>query len=157
MLKEILVDKTRKKIAMAAQLKEQRNSGDPTIPTLVYVEFPKFNGSSVRTWIKKCEKCFSLCKTPEEQKVDLASFCMIDKSGRWVSIYLSNKRNVEWSAFVIDLCDRFRATIGWDMEEEEFKKWEDSLENYIIECGSFFQKDVVMEKKDQEIMCLLKN
>lgn len=37
------------------------------------LEFPKFDESNPRIWIKKCCKYFSLCKIPKDQRVDLAS------------------------------------------------------------------------------------
>ena len=44
------------------------------------VEFPRFDGNGAKSWVKKCAKYFSLCKIPEEQRVDLASLYMFDKA-----------------------------------------------------------------------------
>ena len=37
------------------------------------VEFPIFEGSNPKGWIKKCTRYFSLCRIEDEQKVDLAA------------------------------------------------------------------------------------
>ena len=48
-------------------LNRNNNGGVATNCPLGYVpklEFPKFDGSNPRIWIKKCCKYFSLCKIP---------------------------------------------------------------------------------------------
>uniref|UniRef100_A0A803MRK9 Retrotransposon gag domain-containing protein n=1 Tax=Chenopodium quinoa TaxID=63459 RepID=A0A803MRK9_CHEQI len=96
------------------------------------LEFPKFDGSNARLWIKKCCKYFSLCKIPDDQKVDLASLYMLDKAENWVSSYLATRSNVDWHDFVIDLAARFRDDKGINVVEE-FNKLQqhDSIENYV--------------------------
>jgi len=47
------------------------------------LEFPPFDGGNPRSWIKKCAKYFSLCKTPENQRVELASLYMVGRAERW--------------------------------------------------------------------------
>ncbi|KAL8099487.1 hypothetical protein AgCh_031934 [Apium graveolens] len=37
------------------------------------LEFPKFDGISARTWVKKYVKYFTLCKIPDYQQVDIVS------------------------------------------------------------------------------------
>ena len=36
------------------------------------VEFPSFDGNNPRGWIKKCTRYFTLCKIPDDQRVDVA-------------------------------------------------------------------------------------
>lgn len=67
------------------------------------LDFPKFDGSNVRMWVKKCIKYFALCKVLEDQKVDLACLNVIDKAENWVSSYLVVRKNVDWTEFVVDL------------------------------------------------------
>ena len=65
-----------------------RNEDRIAQPKLGYnpkLEFPKFDGSNVRVWVKKCCKYFDLCKIPNDQKVDLASLNMIGKAETWVT------------------------------------------------------------------------
>ena len=98
------------------------------------LDFPKFDGTGTRVWVKKCCKYFLLCKIPDDQKVDLASLNMIDKAENWVLNYLANRKNVDWNIFVIDLSARFRDDNGADVVEK-FNKLQhiDSLEKYIDE------------------------
>ncbi|XP_048502834.1 uncharacterized protein LOC125498635 [Beta vulgaris subsp. vulgaris] len=98
------------------------------------LEFPKFDGSNCRLWIKKCSKYFHLCKIPDEQKVDLASLFMIEKAEKWVASYLSVRKNVDWTEFVVDLSARFKDETTVDVVEQ-FNKLQqtDSLESYIDE------------------------
>uniref|UniRef100_A0A803N696 Uncharacterized protein n=1 Tax=Chenopodium quinoa TaxID=63459 RepID=A0A803N696_CHEQI len=75
---------------MLQSLKEQmadsrspRSEDRVNQPKMGYIpklEFPKFDGSNPRVWIKKRCKYFTLCKIPDDQKVDLASLNMIDKA-----------------------------------------------------------------------------
>ena len=46
--------------------------GTRSLSFMPKLEFPKFDGSNPRVWIKKASKYFELCKIPDEQRVDLA-------------------------------------------------------------------------------------
>ncbi|KAL8108056.1 hypothetical protein AgCh_024478 [Apium graveolens] len=59
---------------------ESGNSFVRNLPFMPKLEFPKFNGSNSRTWIKKCSKYFELCKISDDQKLDIASLHMADKA-----------------------------------------------------------------------------
>ncbi|VFQ84344.1 unnamed protein product [Cuscuta campestris] len=98
------------------------------------LEFPKFDGSNTRTWIKKACKNFSLCKIPEDQWVDIASLHMVDKAENWVTSYLSFRKFVAWHEFIMDVNARFRDDKGENVVEQ-FKKLEQkgSLESYVDE------------------------
>lgn len=113
------------------------SAGNFTKTTLGYapkLEFPKFDGTNPRLWIKKCCKYFSLCKISEDQKVDLASLNMIDQAEHWISSYLSIRKNVDWSDFVIELNARFKDSTANNVVEQ-FNKLQqgESLESYIDE------------------------
>ncbi|XP_056698524.1 uncharacterized protein [Spinacia oleracea] len=98
--------------------------------------FPKFDGTNPRIWVKKCCKYFSLCKIPEEQKVDLASLNMTDKAESWMMIYLSVRKSiiVDWNDFVADLYARFRDSSAQNVVEN-FNKLQQTglLEDYVDE------------------------
>lgn len=98
------------------------------------LSFPKFDGTSCRTWIKKCSKYFKLCKISEDQKVDLAALNMVDKAEKWAINYLSSRKNVDWPEFVMDLSARFKEERGVNFVEK-FNKLEqiDSIEVYLDE------------------------
>ncbi|KAL8096191.1 hypothetical protein AgCh_037225 [Apium graveolens] len=84
------------------------------------LEFPKFDGTNPRLWIKKCCRYFSLCKITEDQKVDLASLNMVDKAEYWMSSYLIVRKYVDWSDFVIDVTARFRDDFSYEYILESF-------------------------------------
>lgn len=98
------------------------------------LNFPKFDGSNSRMWIKKCNKYFALCKIVEDQKVDLACLNMIDKAEHWMSSYIVKRKNVHWSEFILDLSTRFRDEVGVNIVEKFNKiSRKGSLEEYVDE------------------------
>ncbi|XP_021859476.2 uncharacterized protein [Spinacia oleracea] len=100
------------------------------------LSFPKFDGTNPRIWVKKCCKYFSLCKIPDEQRVDLASLNMTDKAEGWMMNYLSVRKSVivDWNDFVADLYVRFRDNSAHNVVEN-FNKLQQTgaLEDYIDE------------------------
>uniref|UniRef100_A0A803M2N6 Ty3 transposon capsid-like protein domain-containing protein n=1 Tax=Chenopodium quinoa TaxID=63459 RepID=A0A803M2N6_CHEQI len=96
------------------------------------LEFPKFDGTCPKMWIKKCGKYFSLCKISDDQKVDLASLNMTGKAEAWVASYLSGRSVVDWNDFVTDVNIRFKDETCLNVVEE-FNKLEqvDSVESYV--------------------------
>uniref|UniRef100_A0A803L3P0 Ty3 transposon capsid-like protein domain-containing protein n=1 Tax=Chenopodium quinoa TaxID=63459 RepID=A0A803L3P0_CHEQI len=111
------------------------DGGSNSTRTLGYVpklEFPRFDGTNCRMWIKKCNKYFKLCKICDEQKVDLASLNMVDKAEVWVASYLAGKINVDWTEFVVDLTARFKDSKS-DNAVENFNKLQQlgSIESYV--------------------------
>uniref|UniRef100_A0A803MHB4 Ty3 transposon capsid-like protein domain-containing protein n=1 Tax=Chenopodium quinoa TaxID=63459 RepID=A0A803MHB4_CHEQI len=120
-----------------AEARTPRSEDQFNQPKLGYIpklEFLKFDGSNPRLWIKKCCKYFTLCKSPDEQKVDLASLNMIAKAENWVSGYLSTRSAVDWNDFVIDINGRFKDEVGVNLVEE-FNKLQQigNIESYIDE------------------------
>uniref|UniRef100_A0A803MHB5 Uncharacterized protein n=1 Tax=Chenopodium quinoa TaxID=63459 RepID=A0A803MHB5_CHEQI len=116
-----------------AEARTPRSEDQFNQPKLGYIpklEFLKFDGSYPRLWIKKCCKYCTLCKSPDEQKVDLASLNMIAKAENWVSGNLSTRSTVDWNDFVIDINGRFKDEVGVNVVEE-FNKLQqiDEFEN----------------------------
>ncbi|XP_074305558.1 uncharacterized protein LOC141640775 [Silene latifolia] len=96
------------------------------------VNFPVFDGSNPRMWLKKCARYFELCKIPEHQKIDLASLYMIGKTELWVHGYLAVRRNVDWDDFKTDLCARFREETDSNVVEQFNKLHQTgSIDEYI--------------------------
>ncbi|VFQ67546.1 unnamed protein product [Cuscuta campestris] len=96
------------------------------------VEFPVFNGSNPRNWIKKCARYFSLCKIPEEQRLDLASIHLVGKAETWFASYITVKKGIGWDEFIFDLCGRFKDELDSKVVEE-FNKWsqEGTIDAYL--------------------------
>lgn len=115
--------------------RQNLESGNPnSLKFVPKLEFPKFDGTNPKMWMKKCARYFELCKVPADQKVDLASLYMVDKVENWISSYLSGKRNVDWDDFIVDLTTRFRDDTAIHIVEHFNKLYQhDSLEIYIDE------------------------
>uniref|UniRef100_A0A803MQL7 Retrotransposon gag domain-containing protein n=1 Tax=Chenopodium quinoa TaxID=63459 RepID=A0A803MQL7_CHEQI len=115
--------------------KHGRTDDRGNMPKLSYnpkLDFPKFDGNNPQLWIKKCCKYFTLCKIPEEQKVDLASLNMTGKAEGWITSYLSIRSSVDWQDFVIDVNGRFKDEKSMNVVEE-FNKLEQqgNIETYV--------------------------
>lgn len=84
------------------------------------LEFPKFDGSNCRLWIKKRSKYFHLCNIPNYHKVDLESLFMIEKAS-----------GLDW---ICSWLIRFKGETAFHAVEQ-FNKLQqtDSIETYIDE------------------------
>jgi len=110
------------------------------------LEFPPFDGSNPRSWVKKCSKYFSLCKTPPGQKVELASLYLSGKAEMWFNGYVLNRPHLIWEEFVMDVCARFRDELGSQVVEDF---------NKLTQTGTI---DQYLEKfEDLKALMLLKN
>ncbi|XP_056698640.1 uncharacterized protein [Spinacia oleracea] len=70
----------------------------------------------------------------QHSKVDLASLNMLDKAEKWVTSYLTSRRNVDWGKFCLDLMARFRDNRGSSTVEKFNKlKQSDSIDSYLDE------------------------
>jgi len=125
-----------------AQLLRERNlevnEGSSSSPDrglfrfLPKLEFPVFDGTNPRYWIKKCSRYFALCKIPDEQRLDVASIHLVGRAETWFASYIAAKKNVDWSEFVVDVCNRFREELGSKVVEDFHKLYQmGSLEAYL--------------------------
>ena len=110
------------------------------------LEFPPFDGSNPCSWVKKCSKYFSLCKTPPGQKVEVASLYMSGKSEMWFNGYVLNRPQLIWEEFVVDVSARFRDELGSQVVEDF---------NKLTQTGTI---DQYLERfEDLKALMLLKN
>ena len=90
--------------------------GDPLVRNSLQfnpkVEFPCFDGNYSKGWIKKCTRYFTLCKTTEEQKVDLAALHLKGQAEIWFNSYILGRRNLTWDEFIYDISARFKENMG---------------------------------------------
>lgn len=63
------------------------NSGSLAMTRFTKMEFPKFNGSNLRTWLCKVEQYFSMDEVPHIQKVKIASIHFDDIAVEWHLAY----------------------------------------------------------------------
>ena len=116
------------------------------IPFNPRIEFPFFDGSNPRSWIKKCSKYFCLCKTPPSQKVEIASLYMSGKAELWFNGYAMCRPQMVWEEFVVDVCARFGDELGSQVVEDF---------NKLTQLGSI---DQYLERfEDLKSLMLLKN
>jgi len=96
------------------------------------LEFPSFDGTNPRHWIKKCSRYFALCKIPDDQRLDVASIHLVGKAETWFTSYIAVRKNVDWSDFIVDVCSRFREELGSKVVEEFHKLYQmGSLDAYL--------------------------
>jgi len=82
------------------------------------VEFPIFDVSNPRNWIKKCAKHFNLCKIPDDQKTNLALMYLQGRVQIRFNSYILIRKHVDWDDFIVHLCARFRGDMGRQVVEE---------------------------------------
>ncbi|XP_074271624.1 uncharacterized protein LOC141595557 [Silene latifolia] len=96
------------------------------------VDFPSFDGTNPRIWMKKCLKYFNLCKIPDNQRVDLASMYMTGRAESWFNSYVVVRPTVDWNDFIVDLCARFKEEIAGNVVEEFNKlRQTGSIDDYL--------------------------
>uniref|UniRef100_A0A7C9CVQ1 Retrotransposon gag domain-containing protein n=2 Tax=Opuntia streptacantha TaxID=393608 RepID=A0A7C9CVQ1_OPUST len=75
-------------------------------------EFPSFDGSNPRNWVKKCSRYFALCNIPDSQRVDVASIHLTGKAETWFAHYSAVRKNMDWCDFILDVCTCFKEELG---------------------------------------------
>ncbi|KAK3224477.1 hypothetical protein Dsin_011502 [Dipteronia sinensis] len=69
--------------------------------------FPKFDGSDPKLWIRKWDRAFLLHPVPEDQKVLVASSQFEKKAKIWYQLVYARRVGVTWREFVEAVLDRF--------------------------------------------------
>ena len=96
------------------------------------LEFPNFDGTNPRNWVRKCSRYFSLCKIPESQRVDVASIHLVGRAETWFASYIAVTKQVDWSDFIVDVCSCFKEELGSKVVEDFHKlhQW-GSVDEYL--------------------------
>lgn len=76
---------------------------------LTKVEFPKFGGDDLNSWLYRVEQFFELDKVPDETKTRLAAIHLEDKALQWHQSFMKNRGNVplSWVEYKEALVNRF--------------------------------------------------
>ncbi|KAL4347328.1 hypothetical protein GQ457_17G018120 [Hibiscus cannabinus] len=82
------------------------------------IELQFFDGDNPRSWVRKCEKFFSIFAVPEVNKVEVASMYLIGKAETWFDGYIMQKNHLSWQEFVSDMTHRFTDKLHTDVIEE---------------------------------------
>ncbi|XP_026378286.1 uncharacterized protein LOC113272700 [Papaver somniferum] len=72
------------------------------------VDFPRFDGTKPRSWLRRCTKYIQLHPMDEEQKVHLAAMYLEGKADIWFQDYHIGKEILVWDAFQKAICLRFQ-------------------------------------------------
>ena len=163
----------------------ERNMNRPHHPystRLTRIEFPKFDGTDLKSWLYRCNQFFEFDGVMEEGKVRLAAIHMEGKALLWHQNYVKAKLNVmpTWEQYVHDITQRFgelfddpmaelkalQQTAGIQEYHDEFDAIASRLnltEQHLLSCYlGGLEKDIAMAvrmfapKSLQETFCLAK-
>lgn len=70
-------------------------------------EFPKFDGTNPRSWIRKCNKLFAHHLVADNQKIYLATMNLDGEAEEWYSGYCLEGQVITWECFVEEIVARF--------------------------------------------------
>lgn len=109
-----------------------QNRGHYQAPTkFTKMDLPKFTKDDVVGWLSKCESYFDLDKTPEENKVVMASLTLDEIGYQWFDgLKESTDEPITWHVFFEGICVRFSATLLAPLEELVQLKQKGSLIEY---------------------------
>ncbi|KAH9724161.1 hypothetical protein KPL70_007389 [Citrus sinensis] len=91
------------------------------LPLRAKIECPRFAGDDPTEWFNRVAQFFEFQRTPEDQKVSLASFHLEGEANQWWQwlnrTYKEENRIVTWTMFAEELWARFGPTDGEDFDE----------------------------------------
>jgi len=76
--------------------------------TLPQLEFPKFDGSNPKIWVKRCENYFDICDVPHEHWVKLATMYFSGSTAFWMQSIELDIRKLSWENLSKAVVDRFQ-------------------------------------------------
>lgn len=95
------------------------------------IDFPVFDSSKPRSWIRKCEEFFAVFAIQEAQRIELAAMYVTRKADVWLQGFLMQKDRVSWDEFREAVCIRFGEKQGFEIVEELNKlEQKEDLEDY---------------------------
>lgn len=87
----------------------------PQLPnTSLKLDIPRFNGTNPLRWIFKITQFFEFHRTPEKQRLCIASFYMEGEALAWFQWMYFNNQILSWQAFLHSLETRFAPSIYED-------------------------------------------
>ncbi|KAL5709152.1 hypothetical protein ACHQM5_019872 [Ranunculus cassubicifolius] len=88
----------------ATQILQQAST---LIPKLPRIEFPKFNGTQVRSWLQKTQRFFLLQPMDDNQKILFASLNFSDAADAWFQTDSLRFAALSWKEFALLVQQRF--------------------------------------------------
>lgn len=84
------------------------NSGNSNnIFKSIRFEFPKFDETNPRSWIRRCNKLFAHYVVDEEQKLYLATINLEGEAEEWYAGFVPEGVTLTWTGFVDEILARF--------------------------------------------------
>ncbi|MCI02593.1 retrovirus-related pol polyprotein from transposon opus, partial [Trifolium medium] len=93
----------------------------PIPATTMKPDIPRFNGSDAMGWIFKINQFFDYHRTPEDQRLRIASFYMEGDALAWFQWMHGNGQLLNWSLFLQALESRFAPSLYEDPKGALFK------------------------------------
>lgn len=101
---------------------------------LAQLEFPRFSGTDVKTWLYKCEQIFELENTDEDRKVQLASIHFDDIAAYWHEALQfaagGGRILADWACYKQELLKRFGEVLDDPMSDLASLKETDGIVAY---------------------------
>ncbi|KAL4342238.1 hypothetical protein GQ457_08G017250 [Hibiscus cannabinus] len=85
------------------------------------IELQFFTRDNPKSWVRGCEKYFTIFSIPKNHKLELATMFLQGKTEVWFDGYMMQKHRATWHEFVADLCHHF-ADKEFNDVIEEFNK-----------------------------------
>ena len=105
-------ERTSKAKGPAISTGSETQSGNSIFPKVTKLDFPKYNGlEDPMGWISQCEHFFRHQQTPEEEKVQLASYNLVGVAQPWYMQFLDDVPNPTWTEFKEQCNIRFGPSI----------------------------------------------
>lgn len=90
--------------SVAPSVYSQSSNYNHAVPPL---EFPRFDGSNPKIWIKKCENYFDICAINPEHQVKLAVMFMIGTAAFWLQTIEMDLKKCSWPVLCHAVIERF--------------------------------------------------
>lgn len=71
------------------------------------LEFPKFDGTNPKIWIKRCENFFDVCEVRDCHWVKMATMNFVSSDAFWIQYIEANLRNFSWKDLCQAVVERF--------------------------------------------------
>uniref|UniRef100_A0A453H676 Retrotransposon gag domain-containing protein n=1 Tax=Aegilops tauschii subsp. strangulata TaxID=200361 RepID=A0A453H676_AEGTS len=71
------------------------------------LDFPQFDGDNPQFWKTKCEKYFDVYGVSRDVWVRVATLHFTGNAARWLQLYESGMKTIEWEELCAALCSKF--------------------------------------------------
>ncbi|XP_022032970.1 uncharacterized protein LOC110934084 [Helianthus annuus] len=149
---------------------DRDRNGDSRFVRLGRLDFPKFNGEDVEGWIYKCKHFFTIDKTPEAHKVQIAVINLEGAALQWHQLHVNSQNRVveemNWADYERSITNRFSTRLSEEpMEDLKNLQQTSTLQEYCEAFDALLYRVVLCEEYaaglfiaglKPEIRCLVK-